>query len=390
MLAAATAGALGGFAARPAEASGQGLCLILLGCNGAPAVPATPPPPAPDLCPAPAGRGNAGFVGMVSEDVFWDASAYRSCTLNDQVASGVGLIRQTFDWAQIERSHGSYDFSWYDALMESLARRRLAVLPILFNAPHFRSSQPRGQRRGARLPRSTGDMARFAARVVRRYGARGTFWRAHPGLPRVPVRAWQVWNEPNLRVYWPTGPSARAYTRLLKATAAAIRDVDRRAEVVTAGIADSDHGVPFRRYVEGMYRAGAAPAFDTLGVNVYAPSASGVLSFVRRARRIMRRHGDRRGGIRLTEFGWATGGPRSRFRVSQSAQASHVSTVLRSLHRNRRNLRLRGVVYYNWRDGRPYPPLFQDFFGLHTGLLEASGRPKSAYFAFRRVVPRLR
>jgi hypothetical protein len=326
---------------------------------------------------------------MVSEDIFWDASSYRTCNLNDQVSSGVDLIRQTFDWAQIEHSRGSYDFSWHDRLMESLARRRLRVLPILFNAPRFRSSTPRHLRRGALVPRRPGDMGRFAVQVVRRYGPRGSFWRRNPEVPRVPVRSWQVWNEPNLRVYWPTGPSARQYTRLLKATAEAIRRVDRRAEIVTAGISDSRHGLPFSAYVAGMYRAGAGPAFDTLAVSAYARGASGVLALVRRARRLMNRHGDRRGRLWVAEFGWATGGPRSRFRVTRAAQASHLTTALRSLYGRRRKLRLRGVIYYNWRDGRPYPPLYQDFFGLHTGLLDVDGRPKPAYRAFRRIAPRL-
>ena len=303
--------------------------------------------------------GGGQFVGIVSEDVFWDVSSYRSCTLNDHVASGVDLIRQTFDWSQVELARGRYDFSWYDRLMESLARRRLRVLPILFNAPRFRSSTPRRLRRGALVPRRPREMGQFAARVVRRYGPRGSFWRAHPDVPRVPIRSWQIWNEPNLRVYWPTGPSARQYTRLLSTTAAAIRRVDRRAEIVTAAIPDSRHGVPLARFVAGMYGAGAARAFDTLGVSAYASGAPGVSALVGRARRLMNRHGDRRGKLWVAEFGWATGGPRSRFRVSREAQARHVSTVLRSLYRRRRALQLRGVIYYNWRDGRPYPPLYR-------------------------------
>lgn len=52
-------------------------------------------------------------------------------------------------------------------------------------------------------------------------------------------------------------------------------------------------------------------------------------------------------------------------------------------------MRLRGVVYYNWRDGDPYPPLFRDFFGLHTGLLDVNKQPKPAYRAFRELAPRL-
>ena len=382
--------ALVAIAASASPASGQGLCLILLGCSPNPPPVVRPPAPVvPEPCEPLVKRGGGDFVGMVSEDVFWDASAYRRCTLNDHVASGVEILRQTFDWAQIEHARGRYDFSWYDRLMEAVARRRLRVLPILFNAPRFRSSTPR-RRRGGSVPRRHRDMGQFAARVVRRYGPRGSFWRSRPDLPRVPVRSWQVWNEPNLPVYWPTGPSAREYTRMLQATARQIRRADPGAEIVTAGIADSGRAVPLGRYVAGMYRAGAKLAFDTLAVSAYAGRASGVLALVRRARRLMNREGDRGGGLWVTEFGWATGGPRSPYRVTASAQASNLSSTLRSLYRSRRRLRLRGAVYYNWRDGKPYPPLFQDFFGLHTGLLDVNAQPKAAYFAFRKIAPRLR
>lgn len=381
---------LAALASFPSQASAQGVCLILLGCTPDRPVITPPPGPPPAEACAPQTRRAGSFIGMVTEDVFWDASGYRGCVLNDQVSSGVSLIRQTFDWSQIERSRGSYDFSWYDRLMVALAERRLRVLPILFNAPRFRSSGPSGRRRGAHVPRRYGDMGRFAARVVRRYGSRGSFWRAHPDLPRVPIRSWQIWNEPNVRVYWPSGPNPREYTRLLLVVAKEIRKVDRRAEIVTAGIPDSTHGMRLAPFVQGMYRAKAGRSFDTLAVNGYSSTAAGVPALLNRARRIMNRNGDRRGRLWLTEFGWSSGGPASRFRVSREEQARRLSWTLRSLYASRGRLRLRGAVYYNWRDGKPYPPLFQDFFGLHTGLIDADRRPKPAYWALRRLAPRLR
>lgn len=381
--------ALGGLAAFPGAASGSGLCLILLGCRPDAPVVTPPPPPAVDPCPPQPRRGKGSFVGIVSEDIFWDASSYRSCNLNDQAASGVDVVRQTFDWAQIEVARNRYDFSWHDRLMAAVARRRMGVLPIVFNAPRFRSSGPR-KKRGAYVPRRYDDVGRFAARLVRRYGPRGGFWRTRPDLPRIPIRSWQVWNEPNIRVYWPSGPNPREYTRMLEATAKHIRRADRGAEIVTAGIPDSAHGIPLARFVAGMYRARAKPAFDTLAVNAYVRARWGVPALVRRARRLMDRHGDRGGSLRVSEFGWATGGPRSPFRVSREEQGRRLSWTLRTLYASRRGLRLRGVVYYNWRDGEPYPPLFQDFFGLHTGLLDVRKRPKPAYHAFREIAPRLR
>ena len=116
--------------------------------------------------------------------------------------------------------------------------------------------------------------------LARRYGPGGSFWREHPGLPRLPVQSWQVWNEPNLPVYWPSGPDAGEYVALVRATALGIRRVDPGAEIVTAGLPDSSLGVPLDEYVTAMYAAGGAGAFDVLAVNPYGEDARGVLETV--------------------------------------------------------------------------------------------------------------
>jgi hypothetical protein len=104
---------------------------------------------------------------------------------------------------------------------------------------------------------------------------------------------------------------------------------------------------------------------------------------MRFARRLMNRHGDRDGALRITEIGWASGGPPSSFRTGPGGQASRIGRLLRDLGRARASLRLRGVVYFKWRDTRLRRGI-HDFWGHHTGLLTAGGKRKPAYFAFRR------
>jgi hypothetical protein len=225
-------------------------------------------------------------------------------------------------------------------------------------------------------------MARFARALVHRYGHGGSFWRLHPELPNLPVRAWQVWNEPSLPAYWPTGPDPAAYTRVLAATARAIRRADPGATVVSAGIPQSRIGVPFGRYVEGLYRAGAAGAFDVLAIHPYARDAAGVIAAVGQARRIMDRHGDH-SPIWVTEVGWASGGPPSDFTVGARGQADRVRAMLLALGEQRRRLNLRGVVYFGLRDSPVYAG-GRDFWGLHTGLLSTAGAPKPAFATFEK------
>jgi hypothetical protein len=328
------------------------------------------------------------FLGLVAEDAFGKPGAYRRDNLERLRSVGVGLVRQTFDWARIEPAPGRYDLSFYDSYVAELAKRRLRLLPILFNPPPFRSSAPANPRRGTYPPRRPADMGKFAAVLARRYGRGGGFWDEHPRLPRLAVRSWQVWNEPNLPVYWPSGPDAREYVALLRATARGIRRVDPGAEIVTAGLPDSRLGVPLRDYVAAMYAAGAADAFDVLALNLFGRDARGLVEGIETVREVAAANGDDP-AVWLTELGWATGGPPSDFLVSETRQAELLEETVLALARRRDELRIRGVVYFNWRDSTPYAG-GRDFFGLHTGLLRLDGEAKPALSSYKKVVKRLR
>lgn len=342
-------------------------------------------------CSAPAAVP-ADFVGIASGDTFAGKGAYRNKALAAQADIGIGLLRQTFRWTSIEQSPGRYSFGAYDSYIGDTARHGISVLPILYEPPRFRSGAPRRRaRRGVYPPKRYSDMGRFGAALARRYGPTGSFWAEHPELPRRPITAWQVWNEPNLRYYWPSGPSARQYTRLLKATGKAIKAVDPSAEIVTAGLADSHlrGSIPLKRFISGMYKARARGSFDTLALNAYAVNVAQLGAALRRVRRQMRSHGDRR-PIWITELGWCDRGPRSRFCVGARRQGRLIEQVFRYVGSQRTRLGLRGLVYFTWKDGSRYPPLYQDFWALHTGLHRRSGTAKPALAAFRRSVASLR
>ncbi len=337
----------------------------------------------------------AGFMGLVSEDAFAAAPALRASILAGEKRTGVQLLRQTFDWAAMEPGPGRYDFAAYDAYMAATSRAGLDVLPVIFHAPLFRSA---GAARGVVVTLTTSfppsrmeDVAEFATVISRRYGPNGTFWHAHPDLDARPIHAWQVWNEPNLPFYWGGRPSAAAYVRMLRAVHRGIRRVDPNAEIVTAGLPDSRLGVGLTRYVRQMYAAGAKGTFETLALHPYATSAAGVLAAARAVRSLLDGKGDGRASIWITELGWASGGPRSSFTVGERRQAKLVLNTITTLAAEAGALRLRGVVYFNWRDSQPYSGK-GDFWGLHTGLLRLDGTGKpalSTYFQAAGVVKKL-
>lgn len=349
------------------------LCLVVAGCGGA----EKHEPPE-----------RSAFVGVVSEDTFDGDASYRERELPRLVRSGVGLLRQPFYWGLVEKSPGTFDFATLDRYVEAVARHGIQLLPILFGTPDFGSSAPPPDRRarGTYPPSSPAAFARYAGAAVRRYGPGGSFWSEHPRLPAMPVHAWQVWNEPNLPQFWASGPDPAAYTRLLRAAAAAIREADPRARVVSAGLSFSRHGIPFERFVREMYGAGAGDAIDVVAVHPYATNAAATLDLVRRARALLRELG-RLEPIWVTEFGWASGGPASQFTVDEAGQAARTEATMRALEQRRHELGIAGIVYYNWHD-RPPSAEQPDFFGLNTGLVRDAGSAKPALEAFKRAARR--
>jgi hypothetical protein len=325
------------------------------------------------------------FVGIVAEDALAALPRERRRIFRRLHAAGVRLIRQTFDWSLVELAPGRYELATLDAYVSAAAAARIEVLPVLFKPPPFRSSAPRrGAGRATYPPKRPASFARFAATLARRYGPQGSLWRARPRLPRVPIRAWQVWNEPNLPIYWGGVPDPPAYARLLAAAGRALKTVDPHAEVVSAGLAESRLGMPFEQFVRELDEAGAADSFDTFALHPYAADADAALRAVERTRELLDEL-DANAPIWVTELGWASGGPRSPFTVGERGQAARIGSVLADLVDQRRELGVRGVVYFNWRDAPPYPG-GRDFFGLHTGLLRRNGSQKPAFQSFAAAV----
>ena len=340
------------------------------------------------LCLAPAAAHAAvpeGFVGLYADDSFYGDEDYRAEAMGAQAQLGVQTVRQPFEWWRVEKSPGRFDWSDYDPYVEEAARQGLRVLPVLMGPPQFHSSRPKTSRSRAMFPpRSNRAYARWVSIAVRRYGRGGIFWRNRPEIPEVPIVSWQVWNEPNIPNFWRSGPDPAEYAALLRAGSDAIRAADPRAEVVAAGLPDSTLGISLADFVDGMYDAGARGTFDTLAIHPYAGSVADLLAIAENARGLMDRRRDRRAKLWITEFGWTTGGARSRFTVTETGQANRVASTFSALVAMRKSLRLRGFIYFKWRDAPPYPD--SNPWPLHAGLLEDDGLPKRAFFAFWRSV----
>ncbi len=120
--------------------------------------------------------------------------------------------------------------------------------------------------------------------AVERYGPRGSFWEEHaPGskdpLPRLPIHAWQIWNEENF-FYFTKPASPTRYAKLLAISRRAIHRADPRATVVIGGLFGNPKQSPpaamdAADFLDRLYRVrGAKADFDAVALHPYAADAA--------------------------------------------------------------------------------------------------------------------
>jgi hypothetical protein len=294
----------------------------------------------------------------------------------------VGTLRIPVEWFRIEPRPGIYDFQGLDRVVGEAADAGIRVLPFVYGSPRWLTGDP------ARPPLASAPARRrwtsLLRRLVRRYGPGGFFWEGR--ARRLPIRRWQVWNEPNYRLFWRPRPSPRGYARLLRASASVIRRLDPGARIVTAGVAPVEAGITPWSFLRRMYQVpGVARDFDVVALHPYAPHVEWVEKEIRFVRQVMVEAGDGGTALQLTELGVASGGvfPNS-FDKGPLGQAEFLREAYRLILRNRHRWHIGGLDWFTWRDADVADP--HCVFCEYGGLLSGEGTPKPAWDVFRRLV----
>lgn len=311
-----------------------------------------------------------GFFGVMPQSQLTAGDFHR-------IQGTVETVRVFFSWPTIEPRPGGWDFEATDSLVVEAARHGIHVAPVLYGTPSWLTEDSAEPPRG-----SSGRAAwrQFVKRVVSRYGQRGFFWRT--AQPRLPIRGWQVWNEPNFVLFWRPHPKPRAYAQLLKETALTIRRQDPGATVIAAGIAPVRGGISPWRFLDEMYAVpGIARYFDVAALHPYTRTAQGVGIEIGLTRAIMAAAGDGRKPLLISEVGIDSGpdgGTRNR---RSHRQADFLSRTLGMLVAKRRAWRIAGVDWFSWQDGEVSDPYCT--FCRYAGLVTVDRRPKPAWRAYR-------
>lgn len=322
-----------------------------------------------------------GFVGMNVDGPLLDPGVNLTPIFSRMESTGVEAVRTTFNWAAAQPVQGGpIDFSQTDALVGDAAARGMTLLPVIIYTPEW-DAQPHDPGTLA-IPADDAPYAAYAAALVRRYGPHGSFWAAHPTLPRLPIRAWQIWNEPNFNYYW-RAPFAASYVALLAAAHAAIRQADPGAKVVLAGFPDQAW-----QSLDAVYQIkGARNDFEIAAAHPYTQKPANVIRFLQFVRAAMKAHGDARKPLLVTETGWNSSHghqPADGFccQTDEQGQMARVKAELPLLAANRTRLNLLAFYYYTWAgDEHTGAPSF-NFAGLFDDV-NGTLRAKPVYNVFR-------
>ncbi len=180
------------------------------------------------------------FVGFIDNNM--GAERYRNALI-----LGAGWNRWPLYWDRVERQPGEYDWSAYDRLVAADIRHGLRTNAILLGRPAFwQDGESIANLHQPIFANGTdiGDAntainldnpwAQFVHYAVMRYMPGGVLARHNDFGAEAGIRAWEVWNEPDLPQFWKAG--TEAYARLLKVAAIVTKTVDPQAKVIFGGL----------------------------------------------------------------------------------------------------------------------------------------------------------
>ena len=352
-------------------------------------VPTPQPVFIPDSSTVPVAAPTISLGISMGETLSVTSKARLNAILDDIASLGVDWIRVDCSWNTIQ-PHDSESFSWdaFDRIIASAHERGIRVLPILTYTPRWARASECAHSSKCH-PENAEEFANFARAAVERYFFVG-------------VNAWEVWNEPNMGIFWGPHADPGQYTELLKLTYEAIKDVAPTATVVSGGlapVATKGTNMSALDFTEGMYLEGGKNYFDALGYHPYTYPASPskydeqngwsqmdetTLSI----RGIMKYNNDGKKKIWLTEYGAPTGGPGlaaddedyNRWRVPSHVTEQYQAELLSDAIREARALDFVEVLFwYSYQDLGTDSEDRENFFGLRR----YDGSVKPSYATMR-------
>ena len=280
-------------------------------------------------------------------------------------AAGFRWVRMDFVWAETEKARGHYDFSAYDRLLKSLRPFDIGALLILDYAnPLYDHDAP---------PRTEGTRRAFAdwaAAAARHFAGRRVIW--------------EIYNEPNNKMFWRPQPDVNEYVALAIAVGRAFRLAAPNEKLIGPAT-----GLDWP-FLEACFKAGLLDYWTAVSVHPYRQTdPEEAANDYCRLRKMIERYAARRseppavagGQIQIPiisgEWGYSSGWRG----MSEEKQGA---LLAREMLTNLAN-DIPVSIWYDWRDDGTDPNESEHHFGLvrnayHDGR-DPLFEPKAAFLA---------
>ena len=266
--------------------------------------------------------------------LWWD-TGYAGLHLDWVYMLALNAVKQTFAWENLEPESGVWDFSQADRILNEVERRGIDLVIRLGQVPTWATSVDLDRPDVVDAPPDDlSDWATYCGTLAERYKGR--------------VKAYQIWNEPNLTREWGGAPpNAADYVELLRLCSEAIHAADPDAILISAGLAPTgtydDNAHRDDIYLDAMYREGFQQYIDVVGAHApgwghppeYGPDDAerdgnprwATFRRIEDLRKIMLQHDDAARQMAILEFGWTIDPVNPDYRwhaVTEEQQAQYI------------------------------------------------------------------
>lgn len=283
-------------------------------------------------------------------------------------AGGVDSLRVPISWGSVQPVRGGIlDWSSSDAYVAAAVSAGIEPFPFLSTAPSWAVPVDRRFGSPAFLPVRSGKQRsgwkQFVRGAVLRYGPNGSFWAENPGLPKRPIRAWQVWNEPNFK-YFVARPNPAEYGKLVQLSSATIKAADPGAKVVLGGLFARPIEATFKKkppqayfaadFLDQMYAStpGIKSKFQGVALHPYTGSYKNLFSRIEEFRSVLKFNRDAGKGLWLTEVSWSSEPPQrnNSFAKGAAGQARELKGAFRLFRSNQAKWHLQRIFWFSIAD----------------------------------------
>lgn len=271
------------------------------------------------------------------------------------VNAGFKFIRMDLTWEAVERKKGVYEFdkAGYDTLTEGCSKRGIRILYILDYSNRLYESE-----RSVRTEQGRRAFAAFAEAAATRYAGKGILW--------------EIWNEPNIKLFWKPQPSIDDYCKLVKAAAKRIKKADKSGLVV----APATSTIHFK-WLEDCFKNGLLDLIDVLSVHPYRPHPpETVIEDYGKLRELIKRDAPNGKNIPIISGEWGYSNINwNKARLTDEQQAQYlVREFLINLYQ-----KIPVSIWYDWKNDGTSP----DEREHHFGTVRHDLKPKTAYLAVK-------